>query len=114
MDPLTLIVRSVCREVGVESPIEVHRIQTKVQAQLAAQFAGEEFRLYVAKMPTNDRAKRHRSILAECAAGAPAALVARRHGLTVRRVNQMLRAQRISPADAGTPRAIDRGFLAVP
>lgn len=98
MDPMTLIVRSVCAELGVSSPIETYRVQTKVLAQLATLFGGEEVRFYVPKLSIAERAKRHRAILAERAAGEPVAVVAARHGVTTRRVNQMLAAQRVSPA----------------
>lgn len=114
MDPLTLIVRTVCREAGIACPSEVDRIKGRVQSQLAAQLGGEELRLYIAKMSLSDRATRQRAILSEHANGATVMLLAKRHGLTTRRINQILRAQRMSPADVGTPWAIDRGFLAVP
>lgn len=99
MDLLATIVRSVCREAGIASPIEVERIKARVHSQLAEQLGGEEVRFYIAKMPMSDRIERQRAILAEHAAGATAMMLSKRHGLTTRRVNQILRAQRMSPAD---------------
>lgn len=92
MDPVSFIVRAVCRELDVQSPIQTYRVEVRVREELSALCGGEVFKVRVPKVPFAERAKRHRAILADHAAGDRAAELARRHGLTVRRINQILQA----------------------
>lgn len=61
---------------------------------LREQFAGEEVRMYVPKMGPSKRNERAEAIVKEGASGLPVAELAKRHGLTPRRVNQILAAGR--------------------
>lgn len=61
---------------------------------LREQFAGEEMRLYVPKMGPRLRNARAEAIVRERAGGSAVDELAKRHGLTPRRVNQILAAGR--------------------
>jgi Mor family transcriptional regulator len=76
------------------SPAIERTVAEVLEAVLREQYGGESLQVYVAKVALRQRQARADAIASERASGAPVKELARRHGLTVRRVQQILAARR--------------------
>ena len=92
-DFITRLAAQVVRHPTFSSAIE-RTVAEVLEVVLREQYAGESLRVYVAKVAPRQRQARAEAITSERAAGAAVEELARRHGLTVRRVQQILAARR--------------------
>jgi hypothetical protein len=93
-DFITRLAAQVVRHPTVSVAIE-RTVAEVLEVVLREQYAGESLRLYVAKVAPRHRQARADAIATERASGSAVEELARKHGLTVRRVQQILASKRV-------------------